>query len=537
MKNIDRTKTVLAQKALHAQLIYDDISKRLGVQPTHKVEFIADADTEKELDKSGLWENPFSGALKFSLAKKRKAAVSKLFRPEVVPQTAATAAALALCAETAVEIGEARGDAHGDTEITSDIAFAGLQNIRPYIMNHTDKYTTKARAASAKREETALSETERYKTKDGKAVSVHAYSKNQRRKLLEALGEKKPEHKFTKGSRGRDRKRIAALISKLDAAEFVEKACACGVGVSVLQSRDEWHDSELGKAVCKMPLVGITETGKSDKLDLGKPTVRGPLSDIKILDMTQMTVGAAATRILAEYGANVLSVRRGKYIEQEQSMLELDGWAGKNAIDIDPTDPEWRNKLNALIARADVLVYAYRPGCLDSFGLAKSDIRAVNPKIIIADALCYSDTVNKTCAAKQSFAADLTGLSVRGGSEKSPSPLNGMPVGYITGYLLALGTLEAIKTRIVSGAFSDVTVSVARTAEYLHEAADLCATDTKPTSATTVVTDRHFVYSRIRMYAHSRALGLLGYPSPATFVSAYPDPGMNMGFVDCKTEF
>lgn len=531
------TEDVLVEKAKQAQVIYEDLAEKFGIEPKYKTEFTVDPAVEKVFKKNFLAENPFPHFIKFVLGKLRKKAVGKLFLEEKVLQTPVIAAALALCAQVATEIGEMRGGKTDGAVISSDIAFAGMQAIRLYIANHTEKKFKKTRLASAIRVDNAFNGSfYKYKTKDGRYVSFHVYYQSQQKKLAQALGTKKPSEKFTLTSTGRDRKYLQSLAIQYDAQELEELAFECGACASMLRSREEWENTDVGKAVSAMPLVAIEDTGVKAEANFGKPSVRGPLSGVKVLDLTHIIAGPACSRILAEYGADVLLVRRGKFVEQEQAMLELDGWAGKNSIQLDFDDLEQLEKCKQLIREADVVTYSYQNGCMDKFGLSIDEIRALNPNVIYSNLFCFSDTVWKERPGWAPCAEDITGLSVRNGSAEEPVNLNGVPLDYIPGFFLALGTLCAIKKRIEDGTVSTVTTSLTRGACYLHEATDKCENGLDVDTKTEVVR-KQFAYPRVRVYAHSRSLGLIGFPAPATFNTAYPDPVMNMRFEDGRDGF
>jgi crotonobetainyl-CoA:carnitine CoA-transferase CaiB-like acyl-CoA transferase len=295
----------------------------------------------------------------------------------------------------------------------------------------------------------------------------------------------------------------------------------------------------VGKAVCAMPLITFKDAPTKGKPTWGVPDPKkGPLSGIKVLDLTHIIAGPACSRILAEYGADVLLVRRGRFIDQEQAMLELDGWAGKNSIQLDLNHPDDLARIKELIKEADVITYSYQNGCFDKFGLSPEEIRKLNPAIIYADLNCFSDSEWKTRPGWAPLAEDITGLSVRNGSLQEPKNINGVPLDYIPGFILALGTLIAIKRKLKDGTSGEVYTSLTRGAEYLHEATDFCAKNTQ-LSTSSKIADQDFGhhFDGARIYVESGALGSVGFPRGATYNTLYPAPELTMPFVDGCVDF
>lgn len=529
---------ILLEKAKDSQRIYDYLSKLLNVNTVVPLTFISNIDTEKELKKNYLAENPFPHVIKFVLAKLRKNAVNKLFLEEKVLQTPIVAAVLSLCAEVASEIGILRGDKLENNKIYTDISYSGLQAIRLYMANYTDKKLKKVRLKSAIRVDNAFNGSfYKYKTKDNRYVSIHTYYQSQQKKLVEELNLKKPSEKFTLMSTKRDIKYLSKVISNLNSYELEEKAFDCGACACVLRTREEWNNTDVGKAVNNMPLITFKEYDKF-KLDFGTNLNKGPLTGVKVLDFTHIIAGPAASRILAEYGADVLMVRRGQYLDQEQAMLELDGWAGKNSIQLDLNNESDKNRVIELIKEAHVITYSYQNNAFDKFGLSHDDIRKINPNVIFANLMCFSTTTWIDRPGWAPLAEDITGLSIRNGSKENPVNLNGVPLDYIPGFILALGTLLAIRDNLVNGKICDVTTSLTRGAVLLHEMTDLCLTKPEISNNTNISTKPILeAFNKSRVYIETNQYRKIGFPSPATYHTKYNKLEKNMSFSDSNLDF
>ncbi len=533
------TKEILKKKALEAQQIYDYLSDLLKIDSTLPVTFIYNEKSEKEFKKNYLAENPFPNVIAFVLAKLRKKAVDKLFLDEKILQTPVIAAILSLASNLASEIGELRGDSVKGNEIYCDVSYAGLQAIRLYMANYYDKEFKKSRLASAIRVDNAINGSfYKYKTKDGRYISFHTYYQSQQKKLVEGMKLSKPYDKFTLLSTKRDIRYLRKEVAKWDSKELEELAFSCGACACILRSREEWNETEVGKTVNSMPLIRFEETATNARMKLCPSLEKGPLTGIKILDLTHIIAGPACSRILAEYGADVLLVRRGSFKDQEQAMLELDGWAGKDSIQLDLNKKEDLERMKELIKEANVITYSYQNGCFDKFGLSEEEIRKINPNVIYSNLMCFSDTIWKDRPGWAPLAEDITGLSIRNGSKENPVNLNGVPLDYIPGFVLALGTLMAIRDNLITGKVKKVTTSLTRGANLLHEVTDICAKNPKISTKTSISDkplDNYFLHTRT--YIETKAIGKVGFPSEATFNTKYSNLEQNMPFSDGNKDF
>ena len=115
-----------------------------------------------------------------------------------------------------------------------------------------------------------------------------------------------------------------------------------------------------------------------------------PLDGIRILDLTRLLPGAYATLLLADLGAEVIKVEdpRGG-----DTMRTLRGGPSKyfallnrdkRSVTLDLRKPEAAAVLDALIARADVVVESFRPSTARRLGVDAAALRARHPRLICA---------------------------------------------------------------------------------------------------------------------------------------------------------
>ena len=113
-----------------------------------------------------------------------------------------------------------------------------------------------------------------------------------------------------------------------------------------------------------------------------------------------------------------------------------------------------------------------------------------------------------------------------------------MPLDYIPGFILALGTLIAIRNNLKDGKAYQVTASLTRGAMLLHEATDLCSTHHEVSNKTKVVTEGlEGKFNSTRIYVPTKAVGKVGFPYPATVHTKYSNLENNMSFSDGNLTF
>lgn len=139
--------------------------------------------------------------------------------------------------------------------------------------------------------------------------------------------------------------------------------------------------------------------------------MNGPLSHLRVLDLSRILAGPWATQLLADLGAEVLK------IERPGSGDDTRGWGppfvvdpdpasgdpgmaayftcanrGKQSLVIDFTQPEGAERVRELAATADVVVENFKVGGLAKYGLDYAGLRAVKPDLVYCSITGFGQT-------------------------------------------------------------------------------------------------------------------------------------------------
>ena len=130
-------------------------------------------------------------------------------------------------------------------------------------------------------------------------------------------------------------------------------------------------------------------------------TDRPPLlAGVRVIESSLLGPGLLST-FLSDLGADVIKVEppQGDYIRQMTwpivegtSLLHLHTHRGKKSVTLDLKTPEGVAVYKDLVAGADAVVEAMRPGSLAKLGLGYDDLKPVNPKIVFCTLSGYGAT-------------------------------------------------------------------------------------------------------------------------------------------------
>lgn len=124
----------------------------------------------------------------------------------------------------------------------------------------------------------------------------------------------------------------------------------------------------------------------------------GPLSGLKVLDLSIALTGPYAAALLADQGAEVTKVERpgigdiARWVGvavNGMSAFYLACNRGKRCIAVDLSTEEGRDIVLQLAADADVIIQNFRPGVIDRLGLGYDAVREVNPDVVYASISGY----------------------------------------------------------------------------------------------------------------------------------------------------
>jgi crotonobetainyl-CoA:carnitine CoA-transferase CaiB-like acyl-CoA transferase len=151
----------------------------------------------------------------------------------------------------------------------------------------------------------------------------------------------------------------------------------------------------------------------------------GPLSGVRVIDITTVFMGPSATQMLGDLGADVVKVESpegdvvrgiGPQGAQKMGPLFLAMNRNKRSIVLDLKSEQGREALIDLVRTADVLAYNVRPQAMERLGLGYDALAAVNPRLIYAGMFGFSqrgryaasaafdDLIQAACALPQAMA-------------------------------------------------------------------------------------------------------------------------------------
>jgi len=204
------------------------------------------------------------------------------------------------------------------------------------------------------------------------------------------------------------------------------------------------------------------------------PARSGPLSHIRVLDLSRIMAAPWATQIFADLGADVIKVERPGSGDDTRGwgppfLKDRDGNPtreagyylcvnrGKRSVTIDMAKPDGLEIIAALAGRVDVVIENFKAGALARYGLDAATLRAKNPRLIYCSVTGFGQDGPRRDQAAYDFAIQAMGglMSITGERDDRPGggPQKvGVPiVDIMTGMYAAVAILAALARRAETG--------------------------------------------------------------------------------------
>lgn len=201
------------------------------------------------------------------------------------------------------------------------------------------------------------------------------------------------------------------------------------------------------------------------------PTRSLPLNGLKVLELGQLIAGPFATKLMGEFGADVIKVeppgagdplRKWRILDEGTSLWWHVQSRTKRSVTLDLRTEEGQDMVRRLATEADVVVENFRPGTLETWGLGYEALAAVNPKLILVHVSGFGQT--GPYRDKPGFGVigeAMGGLRYLTGHQGQPSVRVGVSIGDSLSALYAvIGTLLALQERHSSGLGQEIDVAL-----------------------------------------------------------------------------
>ncbi|MBC9719648.1 CoA transferase [Streptomyces sp. TRM66268-LWL] len=184
-------------------------------------------------------------------------------------------------------------------------------------------------------------------------------------------------------------------------------------------------------------------------------SARGPLAGLRVIDLATLFAGPLAATMLGDFGADVIKVEHPREPDPSrgqgpsQGGIDL-GWKqigrNKRTITLDLSAPQGRETFLDLIASADVAVESFRPGTLESWGLGWDELRAVNPRLVLARVTSFGQSGPRAGdTGAGALAETMGGIAATSGEHVGPSA---QPPFALADSVAALATAYGVMTAL-----------------------------------------------------------------------------------------
>lgn len=192
------------------------------------------------------------------------------------------------------------------------------------------------------------------------------------------------------------------------------------------------------------------------------PSPAKPLAGLKVIELGTLIAGPFASRICAEFGAEVIKVespdggdplRKWRKLYEGTSLWWFVQARNKQSLTLNLKHPQGQEILKRLLAEADILIENFRPGVLEKLGLGWEVLHALNPRLVMVRLSGFGQTgPMKDQPGFGAVGESMGGLRYITGFEDRPPVRTGISIGdSIAALWGVIGALMALRHREVNG--------------------------------------------------------------------------------------
>lgn len=190
---------------------------------------------------------------------------------------------------------------------------------------------------------------------------------------------------------------------------------------------------------------------------------RGPLSDLRVIELGTLLAGPFCGQLLGDLGAEVIKIEPPNQGDplRDWGREKVNGkslwWPvvarNKKAITLDLRQPEGQALLRELVTKADFLLENFRPGTLEKWGCGYAELSRINPRLIMIRVSGFGQT--GPYASRAGFGAigeAMGGMRYVVGDPSTPPSRMGISIGdSLAATFACVGALSALHYREKTG--------------------------------------------------------------------------------------
>jgi len=188
----------------------------------------------------------------------------------------------------------------------------------------------------------------------------------------------------------------------------------------------------------------------------------GPLAGIKVLELGTLIAGPFCSRMLAEFGADVIKIeapdggdplRQWRVLKDGTSLWWSVQARNKKSVTLNMKDARAQEIARRLALEADIIIENYRPGVLEKWSLGYEQLKAANPATIMVRLSGYGQTgPMKDLPGFGAIGESMGGLRYVSGHADRPPVRVGISIGDSVAALHGvIGAMMALRHRDATG--------------------------------------------------------------------------------------